>query len=81
MKDYIENRVMETAKFFLETQSNIRETAKKYNVSKSTTHKDLTERLHELNPQVFYQVKEVLNEHFEIKHIHGGLATQKKYMH
>lgn len=81
MKNYIENRVMETAKFFLETQSNIRETAKKYNVSKSTTHKDLTERLNELNPQIFGQVKEILDEHFKIKCIHGGLATKKKYMH
>ena len=52
MKDYIENRVIEIARYILETQSTVRKTAKEYNISKSTVHKDVTERLAEIDAEL-----------------------------
>ena len=60
MKDYIEERVLELAHYIINTNSTVRSTAKKFRVSKSTVHKDVTERLLEINPGLASEVKEVL---------------------
>ena len=61
MKDYIEERVLELAAYVLETQTTVRGAAKHFKISKSTVHKDLTERLRELNPVLAQEVKHVLD--------------------
>jgi len=79
MKDYIEERVLELARYILETGSTVRAAAKKFRVSKSTVHKDITERLLEINPGLAHEVKTVLDNNKAERHIRGGLATQQKY--
>jgi len=79
MKDYIEERVLELARYILDTNSTVRATAKKFRVSKSTVHKDITERLHEINPGLAAEVKTVLDANKAERHIRGGLATKEKY--
>lgn len=81
MKDYIEERVFELAYYILKNKATVRAAAKKYNVSKSTVHKDITERLSELSPTLAAAVHEVLDKNKAERHIRGGLATQKKYLH
>lgn len=80
MKDYIEERVLELAEYILENKSTVRNAAKKYNVSKSTVHKDITERLGEINPVLAAGVHDVLNQNKAERHIRGGLATREKYL-
>lgn len=79
MKDYIEERVMELANYILETNTTVRGAAKQFKISKSTVHKDITERLNELNPALALEVKHVLENNKAERHIRGGLATQQKY--
>jgi len=79
LKDYIEERVLELAKYILETNATVRAAAKKFRVSKSTVHKDITERLLEINPGLAHEVKTVLDNNKAERHIRGGLATQMKY--
>ena len=81
MKDYIEERVLELANYILETGSTVRAAAVKFRISKSTVHKDITERLHEINPSLATQVKTVLDNNKAERHIRGGLATKEKYQH
>ena len=80
MKDYIEERVLELANHIVETGATVRSTAAKFCVSKSTVHKDITERLQELNPGLAAEVKEVLDNNKAERHIRGGLATKEKYL-
>lgn len=80
MKDYIEERVLELAQYILEKKTTVRRAAKKYNVSKSTVHKDITERLSDLNPALAAQVHIVLDKNKAERHIRGGLATREKYL-
>lgn len=79
MKDYIEERVILLARYILETGATVRTAAKKYRVSKSTVHKDVTERLTEINPAMASEVKIILDNNKAERHIRGGLATQQKY--
>jgi putative DeoR family transcriptional regulator (stage III sporulation protein D) len=79
LKDYIEERVIELALYILETEATVRATAKKFRVSKSTVHKDVTERLLEINPTMASEVKSVLDNNKAERHIRGGLATKEKY--
>ena len=86
MKDYIEERVLELAHYIVSTNSTVRAAAKKFRVSKSTVHKDVTERLLEINPGLAAEVKSVLEnnkaEHNKAqRHIRGGMATREKYQH
>ncbi len=80
MKDYIKERVLELAEYILENGTTVRGAAKKYNVSKSTVHKDITERLLEINPTLAAGVHNVLNQNKAERHIRGGLATREKYL-
>lgn len=81
MKDYIEERVLELAEYILETGATVRAAANKFRISKSTVHKDITERLRELNPHMAAQVKEILDNNKAERHIRGGMATKEKYLH
>ncbi len=80
MKDYIEERAVELAEFIIESKSTVRAAARKFNISKSTVHKDVTERLKIINRALYEQVKPVLNNNKEERHIRGGLATKEKYL-
>lgn len=81
MKDYIEERVLELAHYIVSTNSTVRAAAKKFRVSKSTVHKDVTERLLELNPGLAAEVKDVLESNKAERHLRGGMATKEKYQH
>ena len=79
MKDYIEERVLELARYIIETQATVRSAAQKFRVSKSTVHKDITERLLEINPALAADVKLILENNKAERHIRGGNDTKKKY--
>lgn len=79
MKDYIEERVLEVAKYIIDSKATIRKTAKIFGVSKSTVHKDITERLPKLNPQIAKEAKQILDINKAERHIRGGKATKMKY--
>ncbi|SUY46680.1 Sporulation stage III, transcriptional regulator SpoIIID [Clostridium putrefaciens] len=81
MKDYIEERVLEVAKYIIDSKSTIRKTAKEFGVSKSTIHKDMTERLPKINPVIAKQAKLILDLNKSERHIRGGKATKLKYKH
>ncbi|OJT85954.1 sporulation transcriptional regulator SpoIIID, partial [Clostridioides difficile] len=66
-------------KYILEKNTTVRQTAKTFGVSKSTIHKDVTERLKEINPSLAKEVKNVLDKNKSERHIRGGLATKLKY--
>ena len=72
-------RARELAVYIIETRATIRQTAKHFGISKSTVHKDLSERLPRINRALFLQVREILNLNKAERHIRGGLATRKKY--
>ncbi len=79
MKDYIRDRVIEVANYIYETKATVRQTARIYGVSKSTIHKDVTERLVKIDPELASRVKQVLEFNKAERHIRGGEATRKKY--
>jgi putative DeoR family transcriptional regulator (stage III sporulation protein D) len=79
LKDYIEERVLEVARYIIESKATIRKTAKVFGVSKSTIHKDMTERLPKINPQVAKEAKDILDLNKSERHIRGGKATRMKY--
>ena len=81
MKDYIEERVLELAHYIISTNSTVRAAARKFRVSKSTVHKDVTERLLEINPGLAAEVKDVLESNKAERHLRGGMATKEKYQH
>lgn len=80
MKDYIEERAVEIAYYIIENQATVRQTAKQFGVSKSTIHKDVTERLLQINPMLATQARKVLDMNKSERHIRGGLATREKYL-
>lgn len=80
MKAYIEERAVEVAKFIVKSNATVRETAKRFGISKSTVHKDITQRLLEINPKLACQARKVLEINKSERHIRGGLATRKKYL-
>ena len=79
MKDYIEERVLEVAKYIIDSKATIRKTAKVFGVSKSTIHKDMTERLPKINPTIAEQTQNILELNKAERHIRGGMATKQKY--
>lgn len=81
MKDYIEERAVEIAYYIIESGSTVRQTAKKFGISKSTVHKDVTERLLQINPSLAGEARKILDINKEERHIRGGLATREKYRH
>ena len=81
MKDYIEERAIEIANFIIEEKATVRQTAKKFGISKSTVHKDVTDRLEHINPSLAARARVVLDVNKSERHIRGGLATREKYQH
>lgn len=79
MHDYIKERTVKIGKHVVESRNTVRNIAKVFGVSKSTVHKDLTERLPKINPELARQVKDVLHYHKSIRHLRGGEATKVKY--
>ena len=79
IKENLEQRAEELALYLIENKATVRSAAQKYGVSKSTVHKDISERLPQINRTLYLQVKEVLDENKAQRHIRGGLATRKKY--
>ncbi len=79
MKEYIEKRVIEAAEYIAETGATVRKTAKKINVSKSTVHKDVSERLQEIDQNLFKEVRKILDLNLQERHLRGGMATKLKY--
>ncbi|MEE1057659.1 MAG: sporulation transcriptional regulator SpoIIID [Acutalibacteraceae bacterium] len=79
MKGIVEERAVELGQYIIESKATVRSAAKKFGVSKSTVHKDVSERLKYVNPQLYSQVKEVLEVNKAQRHIRGGMATRKKY--
>lgn len=79
MKDYIEKRAVEIANYIINEGATVRQTARVFGVSKSTVHKDVTERLPKINPLMANQVKNILDANKAERHIRGGKATKMKY--
>ncbi len=75
----IEERVKTLASYIIETGCTVRGAANKFNVSKSTVHKDISERLEKINPTLWKEAKQVLERNKEERHIRGGMATKIKY--
>lgn len=81
MKNYIEERAVEIANFMIHSNATVRETAKKFGISKSTVHKDITDRVEKINPELAKSVRQVLEVNKAERHIRGGMATKEKYLH
>ncbi len=80
MKDYIYQRVLEVADYIYETKATVRQAAKVFGVSKSTIHKDVTDRLEKIDTQLADKVREVLEYNKAERHFRGGEATRLKYL-
>ena len=79
MKPDIEERACELAVYIIENKTTVRDAAKRFGVSKSTVHKDLSERLQYISTPLYSQVKEILETNKAERHIRGGMATRRKY--
>ena len=79
MQRNMEDRARELGAYIVENRTTVRDAAKKFGISKSTVHKDISERLPQYNRGLYLQVKEVLDENKAQRHIRGGLATRRKY--
>ena len=79
MKTDIERRAIELAEYIIENRTTVRAAAKKYGVSKSTVHKDMTDRLRSIDRTLYTQVRQVLETNKAERHLRGGAATRRKY--
>ena len=80
MTDTIEKRACELAVYMIETGATVRTAAKHFGISKSTVHKDLTQRLYQCNRRLYEQVRMILETNKAQRHIRGGMATREKYL-
>jgi len=80
MNKNIVKRVLNEANYIIDTKKTVREIAKVFNVSKSTVHKDLHERLFDINNNLYLEVEKILKYHTDIRHIRGGQSTKEKYL-
>lgn len=81
MRDYIEQRALEIGNYITREGATVRQAAKKFGISKSTVHKDVSERLFQISPGLAKDVRKVLDLNKQERHIRGGLATKEKYLH
>lgn len=79
MKEIVEERAVELAEYIVENKTTVRAAAKKFGVSKSTVHMDVARRLRNVDPQLYSEVREILDINKAQRHIRGGLATREKY--
>ncbi len=80
MKGYIEERAIKMAEYIVENKATVRQTAKVFGISKSTVHKDVTQRLLHISPGLAEEARKVLDVNKSERHIRGGLATKDKYL-
>ena len=80
MKGAVEERAIELGEYIIENNATVR-AAKKFHISKSTVHKDVSDRLQNVNPQLYGRVRHVLEVNKAQRHIRGGIATREKYRH
>lgn len=80
LKGQYDERAVELGRYIAETNSTVRATGKKFGVSKSTVHTDVTVRLRRINPELYNEVRAVLEKNKEERHIRGGIATKEKYL-
>lgn len=80
MRDYIRKRVLDVSLYIIKTNATVRQAASVFGVSKSTIHKDVTERLPRINEDLANQAKQVLEHNKAERHIRGGEATKRKYI-
>lgn len=81
MKGYIEERALEIGNYIVERNATVRQAAKAFGISKSTVHKDVAERLPQVNRQLANEARKVLDVNKSERHIRGGIATKEKYLH
>lgn len=81
MKGYIEERAVDIANYIVTKNATVRQTARQFGISKSTVHKDVTERLLQINPTLASKARQVLDVNKSERHIRGGMATKEKYLH
>ena len=79
MKGIVEERAVELGAYIVENKTTVRDAAKKFGVSKSTVHTDVSRRLRKLNPVLYHEVRNVLDVNKAQRHIRGGIATREKY--
>lgn len=79
MKGNIEERACQLALYIIENKATVRSAAQRFGISKSTVHKDLSQRLPTFNRTLYLQVKEILEQNKAERHIRGGIATRRKY--
>lgn len=80
VKSYIEERAIEIARYIIESSATVRQAAKQFGISKSTVHKDITDRLLQISPSLAAEARKVLDVNKSERHIRGGLATREKYL-
>lgn len=79
MKDKPDDREIKLGQYIIENKSTVRAAARKFGISKSTVHKDVSEKLPKTHPKLYNEVKKVLEYNKQERHIRGGLATKRKY--
>ncbi|NLB81280.1 MAG: sporulation transcriptional regulator SpoIIID [Clostridiaceae bacterium] len=79
MNTYIEERTIQLAKYIIDNKATVRSAAKHFGISKSTVHKDITQRLQSMNLPLSQEIRKILDENKSQRHIRGGIATRKKY--
>lgn len=79
MKGAVEERATQLGEYILENRATVRAAAKKFHISKSTVHKDVSDRLQAVNPQLYVEVRRILDINKAQRHIRGGIATRRKY--
>lgn len=80
MKGLLEERASMLGEYIIESKATVRKAAQKFGISKSTVHKDVSQRLKYINPKLYKEVKSILELNKSQRHIRGGLATKKKYI-
>ena len=80
MKSYIEERAVGIARYIIHENATVRQAAKQFGISKSTVHKDVTQRLLHISPGLAEEARKVLDVNKSERHIRGGLATKDKYL-
>lgn len=80
MKGIVEERAAMLGEYIIESKATVRSAAKKFGISKSTVHKDVSQRLKSVNPNLYKEVREILDTNKNQRHIRGGIATRNKYL-
>lgn len=80
MKGLVEERAAMLGEYIIESKATVRSAAKKFGISKSTVHKDVSQRLKSVNPNMYKEVRQILDTNKNQRHIRGGIATRNKYL-